>query len=138
MGLAAAVKSPTFTLVHEYRAPRGADGRRPPGLAHLDLYRIPEGRDVSDLALEELLEFDAVAVEWGGRLAAGHPDHVRLELSSPAPDPDERVIEFAGYGPRGRALVDALAADLAAAAPGPAAGAAPGAAPDVPSRAEGR
>ncbi|MGH7726385.1 MAG: tRNA (adenosine(37)-N6)-threonylcarbamoyltransferase complex ATPase subunit type 1 TsaE [Candidatus Eiseniibacteriota bacterium] len=108
MGLSAAVKSPTFTLVHEYRA-AARSGR--PGLAHLDLYRIPEGRDLSDLGLDDLSERAAVAVEWGARLVDSLPDHVRVDIEGPWPGrgDDERTLRFEGRGPRGMELVRALA-----------------------------
>lgn len=111
MGLPGAVKSPTFTLVHEYRAPAGA-GRS--ALAHLDLYRIPEGRDLGDLGLDELIERAAVAVEWGGRLAPWFTDHVRVDIAGPDParPDDERALHFEGRGARGAALVRALAGSL--------------------------
>jgi tRNA threonylcarbamoyladenosine biosynthesis protein TsaE len=110
LGLGSPVKSPTFTLVHEYRA--AAPGRRPAcGLAHLDLYRIPEGRGIDDLGLDELLERGAVAVEWGGRLAAVLAAFVQVTIDGPDParPADERRLRFAGTGERGRALVEGLA-----------------------------
>lgn len=109
LGLSATVKSPTFTLVHEYTAPAG-HGR--PGLAHLDLYRIPEGRDLTDLGLDELLARVPAAVEWGGRLADDFPDHIRVTLEGPDParPPDERRIVITGQGGRGTALVRELGA----------------------------
>ena len=113
MGLAAAVKSPTFTLVHEYR------GLGRPGLGHLDLYRMPGGRDLSDLGLDDLLARGPVAVEWGGRLLAGAPDALLVTLSAPGPDdpPDRRAVGLEARGPRGRALL-AVARDWLAPAGG--------------------
>lgn len=106
MGLAAAVKSPSYTLVHEYRA----IGR--PGLGHLDLYRVAEGRDLGDLGLDDLLARGAVAVEWGGRLFAGEPAALLVTLTGPGPDdaPERREVTVAGRGERGRALCALVAA----------------------------
>ena len=59
-GSTSAVASPTFQLVRIY------PGRLP--LAHVDLYRLEKGDDLSDLGLEELLDSGAVVVEWGERL----------------------------------------------------------------------
>ena len=106
MGLTAAVKSPTFTLVHEYRA----IGRA--GLGHLDLYRMPEGRDLGDLGLDDLLARGAVAVEWGGRLFAVEPEALLLTIKGPGPGEslEQRVVTLGCRGDRARALADAAAA----------------------------
>src|SRR5260370_15223692 len=59
-GSKAAVASPTFQLVRIY-----------PGrvqLAHIDLYRVENPAELSDLGLEELADRAAVVVEWGERL----------------------------------------------------------------------
>ena len=55
------VTSPTFTLVHEYRA-----GRLP--LVHVDLYRL-EKADLDELGMDsELAERGVLAIEWAERL----------------------------------------------------------------------
>ena len=59
LGAAARVRSPSFTLVHEYA------GRVP--LLHLDLYRL-ERPAVDGLGLEELVSRGVVVVEWAERL----------------------------------------------------------------------
>jgi tRNA threonylcarbamoyladenosine biosynthesis protein TsaE len=56
----APVASPTFQLVRIY-----------PGrvqLAHVDLYRIENGAELSGLGLEELADHGAVIIEWGDRI----------------------------------------------------------------------
>lgn len=53
------VKSPTFTLLHEYRC-------HPP-LLHADLYRL-EPAEVVDLGLDEATERAVLVAEWGERL----------------------------------------------------------------------
>jgi tRNA threonylcarbamoyladenosine biosynthesis protein TsaE len=107
LGLRGAVKSPTFTLVHEHHAKAWAGART--DLAHLDLYRLEDGR-VSDLGLDEFLEHGVLAAEWGDRLAALYPDHVRVSI---APGKDgvggtRRMLTFGAGGARGRALVTLL------------------------------
>lgn len=63
------VNSPSFTLVHQYRA-----GRLP--LFHIDLYRIAHVEELSSLGLEEILASGAVVVvEWGEKL----PPHYRSQ-----------------------------------------------------------
>ncbi len=78
------VHSPTFTLVSEYR------GRR--ALAHVDLYRIEQSREVDELGLDDLRERNLiVAVEWGERLPPSHAPAavtVRIEVG----EGDERRI----------------------------------------------
>lgn len=98
-GLAARsrVRSPSFTLLHEYR------GRLP--LFHADLYRL-EPRDVPDLGLEEALDQGPLAVEWGDRLPpALLADALVLEFRLVSEL--ERDITARGSGPRGRVLLEA-------------------------------
>jgi tRNA threonylcarbamoyladenosine biosynthesis protein TsaE len=53
------VTSPTFTLVHEYRAPSV-------NLYHIDLYRVDTERELATLALDDLVAEDSVLlIEWG-------------------------------------------------------------------------
>jgi tRNA threonylcarbamoyladenosine biosynthesis protein TsaE len=112
LGLKGAVKSPTFTLVHEHHA-RAWPGART-DLAHLDLYRLEDGR-VTDLGLDEFLEHGVVVAEWGERLAAAYPDHVRVtlagapEAASTGKDESRRTLTFAAHGERGRAVLAAFA-----------------------------
>lgn len=58
------VTSPTFTLVHEYRAPSI-------NLFHVDLYRIDRLRELMTLGLDELFaeESNLVLLEWGEKFA---------------------------------------------------------------------
>jgi len=59
LGCKARVRSPSFTLVNEYR------GRL--FLIHLDLYRV-EAPDAEALGLEEQAERGVLVVEWGEKL----------------------------------------------------------------------
>ena len=53
------VTSPTFTLVHEYRAPSV-------NLYHIDLYRVDTERELETLALDDLMaENGVLLIEWG-------------------------------------------------------------------------
>ena len=55
------VTSPTFTLVHEYRAERMA-------VYHLDVYRIESERELETIAIDDLRSSNALLlIEWGER-----------------------------------------------------------------------
>ena len=112
LGLKGAVKSPTFTLVHEHHAKAWPGARA--DFAHLDLYRLPEGATITDLGLDDFLDHGVVAAEWGARLAAAYPEHVRVTLVE-AGGADRRGIAIAGAGARGELLERALRARLAGA-----------------------
>src|SRR5690242_557516 len=53
------VTSPTFTLIHEYRAPEV-------NLYHIDLYRVDTQRELDTLALDDLIgPGNILLIEWG-------------------------------------------------------------------------
>src|SRR5262245_35755773 len=53
------VTSPTFTLIHEYRAPHV-------NLYHIDLYRVDTQRELETLGLDDLVDASSVLlIEWG-------------------------------------------------------------------------
>lgn len=107
LGVAEAVTSPTFTLVHSYPTAAGFD------LLHVDVYRLERLNEIVDLALPEQLEDGAAAVvEWGGRAApAFAPDYLQINLTV-AGDGGGRVLAFDSVGPawtrRWPALADAV------------------------------
>lgn len=51
------VTSPTYAIVNEYQV-------RDDWYAHLDLYRLQESEDLSELGLEDLHPFKGYLVEW--------------------------------------------------------------------------
>jgi tRNA threonylcarbamoyladenosine biosynthesis protein TsaE len=53
------VTSPTFTLIHEYRAPKV-------NVYHIDLYRVDTQRELETLGLDDLVDATSVLlIEWG-------------------------------------------------------------------------
>ena len=75
------VRSPTFTLLHEY-AGRTPGGRALP-LYHVDAYRIEQPGELFELGYEEYFYGNGVClVEWPARIEALLPkDALRLRLT---------------------------------------------------------
>lgn len=80
------VKSPSFTIVNEYRR-----GRKP--LFHFDLYRLGEGADLEDIGFDEYIHSGHVIIEWSEYLDWDIPENaVRVNIAKA--EGDERVITF--------------------------------------------
>ena len=70
----AAVSSPTFTIVHEYR-----DGRLP--VYHFDFFRIENRQSLARLGLDDYFFGDGVSViEWADRFPEFVPEQARWIL----------------------------------------------------------
>lgn len=92
MGVTARVKSPTFTVMHEYPAQYGAVKR----LVHLDLYRFSDVSEIRALALQDERRPDTVVVmEWPNVLPEvdWKPDFT--VTIAPGESADEREITIA-------------------------------------------
>lgn len=101
---AAAVASPSFTLIHEY------PGRVP--LAHIDLYRLENVTPEMLPDLEECLSGPRVAVvEWAERLGALLPKDY-LEIGIEITGESTRTFTIRGHGPRGEELARRLAQEV--------------------------
>jgi tRNA threonylcarbamoyladenosine biosynthesis protein TsaE len=90
-GVTDEVTSPTFALVHEYRAPRSP-------VHHLDLYRLDRPDQLDEIGWDELVTARAVVlVEWperaGDRVPSGH---ISLSLQHLPDDPARRLL-YAGW-----------------------------------------
>ena len=89
MGSKAAVSSPTFTIVHEYR-----DGRLP--VYHFDFFRVKDRHSLARLGLDDYFFGDGVSViEWADRFAEFIPEQARwiaFEIRSK----NQRAITFQG------------------------------------------
>lgn len=85
------VKSPTFTIIHEYQ-----DGRLP--LYHMDAYRLENG-GAEDLGLEEYFDGDGVSVvEWAEFVEDELPaDFLAIHFKR-TDDDNTRILEFEPHG----------------------------------------
>ncbi len=87
LGVAGPASSPTYALVHRYRAARGP-------IFHLDCYRLRTADEAADLDWEGLLrEGDTVLVEWPERAGAWLPQPTRRFRLHHVADPDQRGLE---------------------------------------------
>ena len=83
---AEAVTSPTFTLIHEYRGPEVT-------LYHIDLYRIDTQRELDTLALDDLMEPNAILlIEWGEKFERFRKER-DVEIAIDQKGGDDRVIQ---------------------------------------------
>jgi tRNA threonylcarbamoyladenosine biosynthesis protein TsaE len=84
---AAAVTSPTFTLIHEYRGPEMT-------VYHIDLYRIDTQRELDTLAIDDLMDTNSILlIEWGEkfeRFVKGRDVEIVLEHRGG----DERAVKI--------------------------------------------
>ncbi len=85
------VVSPTFVLVHEYRA-----ATRP--IIHVDAYRIADDDEFLELGPEEYFRPpNLVLIEWASRIARCLPAE-RLEIAISVLDEGARQIAVTGHG----------------------------------------
>lgn len=86
LGMTQPVRSPTFTLIHEYPLPNQL-GR----LFHIDLYRLESPEDVFRLGLEELIPTGITVIEWADRAHGLLPDE-RTEVHFEVIQDQERAV----------------------------------------------
>lgn len=105
LGCGGSVRSPSFTLVHEYRAD---DGRL---IVHTDLYRLGGG-DLDDLELESYVDDGALLfVEWADRGAIAERGQRWIIRFAPAGGEgylSGRTLSFSADGEEGRASMEAF------------------------------
>jgi tRNA threonylcarbamoyladenosine biosynthesis protein TsaE len=83
------VTSPTFTLIHEYRGPRAT-------LYHIDLYRVDTPRELQTLALDDLMDEQAVLlIEWGEKFSRFQRER-DVEIALETTGETERRIRITG------------------------------------------
>lgn len=94
------ITSPTFTLIHEYTGRAIAPDSKHANLGatvllyHLDLYRIPDERQLATLGIEDLMTPQSlVMIEWGEKfpsIIAASDGEIAIETG----DGDERAIRL--------------------------------------------
>jgi tRNA threonylcarbamoyladenosine biosynthesis protein TsaE len=83
------VTSPTFTLVHEYRAPKVT-------VYHVDLYRVDTPRELETLGLDDLFgDTSVVLIEWGEKFARFQEER-DVEIAIERVGESERRIVISG------------------------------------------
>jgi tRNA threonylcarbamoyladenosine biosynthesis protein TsaE len=90
LGVTERVTSPTFVLLREHQ------GTMP--VRHLDVYRLSNLQELTDLGFEELLDPSAVVfIEWGDAIGPLLPDEF-LEIQIRGDDEDPRAIDLHAHG----------------------------------------
>lgn len=87
LGVTEPATSPTYSLVHRYRGPRGP-------VYHVDCYRLRSPEEAHDLDWETLMQGDALVLEWPERAGAWAPPPSRRVRLGHTGDPDERSVEL--------------------------------------------
>ncbi|MDP3448388.1 MAG: tRNA (adenosine(37)-N6)-threonylcarbamoyltransferase complex ATPase subunit type 1 TsaE [Eubacteriales bacterium] len=94
------VRSPTFTIVHEYETN--------PQLIHFDAYRLTDAEELFAIGFEDYLAQDAILVlEWAERVQEALPRE-RLEIRLFGSGDDPRTLELHAIGARYESVVNAL------------------------------
>ncbi len=94
------VRSPTFTIVHEYETQ--------PKLIHFDAYRLADAEELRAIGFEDYLAQHAILVlEWAERVQEALPkERLELHLSGSGDEPRELVL--IPFGARYESVVNAL------------------------------
>ncbi|MDY3702351.1 MAG: tRNA (adenosine(37)-N6)-threonylcarbamoyltransferase complex ATPase subunit type 1 TsaE [Limosilactobacillus coleohominis] len=101
LGIKEIIKSPTFTIIHEYQ-----DGRIP--LYHMDAYRLENG-GAEDLGLDEYFDGDGVSVvEWAQFAEDELPDEFLAITFKRTDDENKRILTFDPRGQHFQQMVDQL------------------------------
>ena len=88
------VPSPTFTIVQSY------DGLSPP-VWHIDLYRVLDVDEISELDLEDALETGICLIEWPDKMDSLKQKRnisVTFDVAEPNHNMRTVTIEFNGFG----------------------------------------
>ena len=107
-GTSKGVRSPTFTLIHQYSGPFT--------IYHVDLYRIDSRKEMADIGLDELLSMasesssGAVIIEWAEKLEDLIPES-RMDIHIQIETPETRTFLIQSFGARHRSLIHAISSD---------------------------
>jgi tRNA threonylcarbamoyladenosine biosynthesis protein TsaE len=94
------VRSPTFTIVHEYDTE--------PKLIHFDAYRLHDAEELFAIGFEDYLAQDAILVlEWAERVPEALPRE-RLEIRLSGSGDEPRTLELRAIGKQYESVVDAI------------------------------
>ena len=81
------VRSPTFSLVNEYRVP----GKKP--LFHFDMYRIESEDDLYSIGFEDYPDAGYCVAEWCEKIPFALPDvYLEVRIEKCPPEVDKRLI----------------------------------------------
>lgn len=83
----AAVRSPTFAIVNEYREANSS-------LFHFDMYRIEDEDELYSIGFYDYLDRGICVVEWSENIPYALPEsYIKIEISKTSPEnPDQRRI----------------------------------------------
>jgi tRNA threonylcarbamoyladenosine biosynthesis protein TsaE len=81
------ITSPTYALIHEYRAPKST-------VFHIDLYRLDSPDQLTNIGWDEIVSSRSlVLVEWPERAGSRLPDdHLPIDLDYVPDDPTRRIL----------------------------------------------
>ncbi len=88
------VKSPTFSLVHEYKGDALT-------VFHFDMYRIESEDELDSIGFYDYWNRSGIClIEWSEKIGYALPDeYVRVEIRKDSPtDPDSRQISLSAVG----------------------------------------
>lgn len=105
LGIDRVIKSPTYTLIREYRK-----GRLP--LFHMDMYRIEESGGASEVGLEEYFYAGGVCVvEWAQYIEDELPStFLKVQIDRVEDDESKRLIRLVPHGKEYEELIQTLEA----------------------------
>ncbi len=94
------VRSPTFSIVHEYETD--------PKIVHFDVYRLSNAEELFAVGYEDyLLQNVVLVLEWAERVEDALPEE-RLEIRQSGSGDEPRTIELTPVGARYESVVKKL------------------------------